>query len=72
MPDLSSGYVAAYERDGYAIVRNVFSPEEIAAIGAAIDQVHEEGVAHGRSIVVFGLFDLRLVTEGFLPFALQL
>ena len=56
MPDLSSGYVADYERDGYAVVRNVFSPEEIAAIGAAIDQVHEEGVAHGRSFRHGNLF----------------
>lgn len=56
MPDLSSGYVDDYERDGYAVVRNVFSPEEIAAIGAAIDQVHEEGVAHGRSFRHGNLF----------------
>lgn len=56
MPDLSSGYVADYERDGYAVVRNVFSPEEIVVIGAAIDQVHEEGVAHGRSFRHGNLF----------------
>lgn len=43
-------HVAAYLDQGYAIVRGVFSPTEIAAIGAAVDQVHEEGVAHGRSL----------------------
>ena len=39
----------AWERDGYAIVRGFFTPSEVAEIGAAIDLVHAEGVAHGRS-----------------------
>ena len=56
MPDPSSAYVADYARDGYAIVRGLFSPDEIDAIGAAIDQVHEEGVAHGRSFRHGNLF----------------
>lgn len=56
MPDPSSGYVADYAREGYAIVRKLFSPAEIAAIGAAVDQVHEEGVAHGRSFRHGNLF----------------
>jgi ectoine hydroxylase-related dioxygenase (phytanoyl-CoA dioxygenase family) len=47
---------ADYARDGYAIVRNLFSPAEIAEIGAAIDQVHAEGVAHGRSFRHGNLF----------------
>lgn len=38
-----------YARDGYAIVRGLFSPREIAVIGAAIDMVHAEGLAHGHS-----------------------
>ncbi len=56
MRDPSSAWVGDYARDGYAIVRNLFSPAEIAAIGAAIDQVHEEGVAHGRSFRHGNLF----------------
>lgn len=56
MADPSSAYVADYAREGYAIVRNLFSPAEIAAIGAAIDQVHAEGVAHGRSFRHGNLF----------------
>ncbi len=56
MPDPSSAYVADYARRGYAIVRKLFAPAEIAAIGAAIDQVHAEGVAHGRSFRHGNLF----------------
>ena len=56
MPGPSSAYVEHYARDGYAIVRKLFSPAEIAAIGAAIDQVHAEGVAHGRSFRHGNLF----------------
>ncbi|HYD12689.1 MAG TPA: phytanoyl-CoA dioxygenase family protein [Allosphingosinicella sp.] len=56
MPDRSSAWVEDYLRDGYAIVRGLFSPDEIAAIGAAVDQVHAEGVAHGRSFRHGNLF----------------
>lgn len=56
MPDPSSTYVADYGRDGYAVVRNLFSPAEVAAIGAAVDQVHAEGVAHGRGFRHGNLF----------------
>lgn len=42
-------YLAPYARDGYAIVRKLFSPSEVEVIGAAMDQVYEEGVRHGRS-----------------------
>jgi hypothetical protein len=40
--------LAHYWREGYAIVRGFFSAAEIADIGAALDQLHSEGVAHGR------------------------
>ena len=56
MADPSSAYVADYAREGYAIVRKLFSPAEIAAIGAAVDQIHAEGVAHGRSFRHGNLF----------------
>jgi hypothetical protein len=45
-----------YAREGYAIVRGFFAPEEVARIGAAIDQIHAEGVAHGRSFRHGNLF----------------
>lgn len=42
--------------EGYAIVRGFFSPAEVAAIGAEIDRVHAEGMAHGRSFRHGNLF----------------
>lgn len=47
---------SAYHRNGYAIVRGLFSPEEIAQISGAIDQIHAEGVRHGRSFRHGNLF----------------
>ena len=47
---------AAWHRDGYAIVRGFFTREEAAAIGAEIDLVHREGMAHGRSFRHGNLF----------------
>jgi ectoine hydroxylase-related dioxygenase (phytanoyl-CoA dioxygenase family) len=38
-----------YWRDGYAIVRSFFDAAEIAELAAATDQLHAEGIAHGRS-----------------------
>jgi ectoine hydroxylase-related dioxygenase (phytanoyl-CoA dioxygenase family) len=40
--------LAHYWREGYAIVRGFFDPDEVAEIGAALDQLYSEGVAHGR------------------------
>ena len=40
--------VACYWRDGYAVVPGFFSKSEIADVGAALDQLYAEGVAHGR------------------------
>jgi hypothetical protein len=48
--------LARYASDGYAIVRGFFSPDEVARIAAAIDQLHAEGVAHGRSFRHGNLF----------------
>lgn len=45
-----------WHRDGYAIVRGFFSSQEVAVIGAEIDGVHAEGVAHGRSFRHGNLF----------------
>jgi ectoine hydroxylase-related dioxygenase (phytanoyl-CoA dioxygenase family) len=49
-------HVARYRRDGYAIVRRVFTAEEVASIAAAVDQIRSEGVAHGRSFRHGNLF----------------
>ena len=49
-------HVAQYREQGYAVVRGVFSPEEVARIATAIDAVHAEGVAHGRSFRHGNLF----------------
>lgn len=56
-------YVADYHRDGYAVLRGLFAPEEVRAIGAAIDQVHAEGIAHGRSFRHGNLF-YNVASEG--------
>lgn len=39
----------AFAEDGYAIVRALFTPDEVAAFGDAIDRVHADALAHGRS-----------------------
>ncbi|AQR73971.1 phytanoyl-CoA dioxygenase family protein [Sphingomonas sp. LM7] len=49
-------YVARFRRDGYAVLRGFFGVQEVAEIGAAIDQIHAEGVAHGRSFRHGNLF----------------
>jgi hypothetical protein len=51
-----SDYVAHYRREGYAILRGLFSPEEVRSIGAAVDEVHAEAVKHGRSFRHGNLF----------------
>ena len=40
--------LAHYWRDGYAVVRGFFDSDEIEQIADALDQLHSEGVAHGR------------------------
>jgi len=54
--DTSDDYVTAYLRNGYVVLREVFSNDEVASIGEAIDQVHQEGVEHGRSFRHGNLF----------------
>jgi len=58
-------YVAAYARDGYAIVHGLFSAAELAEIAAATDQLNAEGVAHGRSFRHGNLFyNVAAAAEG--------
>ena len=47
-PARSHADLTHYWREGYAIVRGFFDPDEVAEIAAATDQLYEEGVAHGR------------------------
>jgi hypothetical protein len=49
-------HLADYWRDGYAIIRSFFNVDEIAEIGAAVDQLHAEGVRHGHSFRHGNLF----------------
>ena len=49
-------HVTTFLDDGYAIVRNFFSADEISAIAAATDQLYDEGRAHGRSFRHGNLF----------------
>jgi ectoine hydroxylase-related dioxygenase (phytanoyl-CoA dioxygenase family) len=54
--EVQDEHVAAFLRDGYAIVRNFLSADEIAAIASATDQLHAEGRAHLRSFRHGNLF----------------
>ena len=51
-----SDFLESYRRDGYAIVRGFFDADEVAGIARAADQLHDEGVAHGRSFRHGNLF----------------
>ena len=54
--EVQDDYVTAFYRDGYAIIPAFFSADEIEAIAAATDQLHAEGLAHGRSFRHGNLF----------------
>lgn len=41
--------VSTYREQGYAVVRGLFTPAEIAAVGDAVDLVEAEAVRHGQS-----------------------
>jgi hypothetical protein len=45
-----------YRREGYVVLRGLFGVEELDEIAAASDQVHAEGVKHGRSFRHGNLF----------------
>src|SRR5918993_2483336 len=55
-PTAAQEYLAQYWRDGYAIVRGLFSPDEITGIAEATDQLYAEGVSHRRSFRHGNLF----------------
>jgi ectoine hydroxylase-related dioxygenase (phytanoyl-CoA dioxygenase family) len=47
---------AKYDADGYAVVRGVFTPAEMAELGRAFDRHYAEGLRHGRSFRHQNLF----------------
>jgi ectoine hydroxylase-related dioxygenase (phytanoyl-CoA dioxygenase family) len=55
-PSVDHPEIEHYWREGYAVVRGLFGADEIAEIAAAVDQLHAEGVAHGRSFRHGNLF----------------
>ena len=55
-PTAAQDHVAHYLREGYAIVRGLFSADEVSEIAGAADQIYAEGVAHGRSFRHANLF----------------
>jgi ectoine hydroxylase-related dioxygenase (phytanoyl-CoA dioxygenase family) len=57
-------YVEDYWRDGYTVIRGLFSAEEVASTAAAAEQVHAEGIAHGRSFRHGNLFYKVAESEG--------
>ncbi len=48
--------LAHYWREGYAVVRGFFSPDEVSEIASAADQLYAEGLKHGRSFRHGNLF----------------
>ena len=46
---LEPGHVTAYRRDGYAVVRGVFGPADLAALSEAFDRQKAEGLKLGKS-----------------------
>lgn len=49
-------HVSDFALYGYAVVRGLFSQDEVAEIAAATDQLHSEALAHGRSFRHGNLF----------------
>jgi ectoine hydroxylase-related dioxygenase (phytanoyl-CoA dioxygenase family) len=49
-------HIEDYRRDGYAIVRGVFTAGEVERIAEAMEQVRSEGMRHGRSFRHGNLF----------------
>jgi ectoine hydroxylase-related dioxygenase (phytanoyl-CoA dioxygenase family) len=55
-PHAEGDYLDHYRRDGYAVIRGLFSAQEVAAIAVATDQLRTEGEEHGRSFRHGNLF----------------
>jgi ectoine hydroxylase-related dioxygenase (phytanoyl-CoA dioxygenase family) len=67
-PSRADADLTQYWREGYAIVRGFFDPDEVAEIGGALDQLYAEGAAHGRCFRHGNLFyNVARETEGAEP-----
>jgi len=55
-PTAGQDHIARYWRDGYAIIRGLFTADEVGEIATAADQIYAEGAAHGRSFRHANLF----------------
>jgi hypothetical protein len=63
-----SADLAHYWREGYAIVRGFFGSGEIMEIGKGLDQLHAEGIAHGRCFRHGNLFyNVARASDGSVP-----
>jgi ectoine hydroxylase-related dioxygenase (phytanoyl-CoA dioxygenase family) len=46
---MDRAYIDDYQRDGFAVVRGVFSPWEVAELQAAFNRIYAEGLKHPKS-----------------------
>jgi ectoine hydroxylase-related dioxygenase (phytanoyl-CoA dioxygenase family) len=46
---MAGDYLEQYREEGYAIVRGVFRPDEVAELAAAFDRVYAQGLSHRAS-----------------------
>ncbi len=44
-----TGYLDRYREDGYAVVRGVFAPSEVAELAGAFDRAHAAALSHPKS-----------------------
>ena len=67
VPGPHEAEIAHYWREGYAIVRGFFSPDEVAEIAVATEQLYAEGLKHGRCFRHGNLF-YNVARSGAEPF----
>ncbi len=58
---MALNYVEQYRQNGYAVIKGVFSPDEVAELARAFDRIYAEGMLHKRSFrvqnVLFNIAD---------------
>lgn len=59
---LAADIAESCRRDGYAVARGVFSPDEMAALAAAFDRQYADGLRHPRSFR-HGNFHVRVADD---------
>lgn len=53
---MAQDHIEFYRKNGYAVVKGLFDPDEVAAMALAFDRVYAEGMAHGRSFRLQNVF----------------